>query len=110
VTVQLKNRDITFVTKDGVSKGFVNILIKVTTLTTETVQSDESTVEVEQPAELLEKTLDKKSVYWKAIPLPPGLYRLDIAIKDVNNPDHIGIYGKGSRCRRSTKRSWPPRR
>jgi GWxTD domain-containing protein len=95
VTVQLKNRDITFVTKDGVSKGFVNILIKVTTLTHRTVQSDESTVEVEQPAELLEKTLDKKSVYWKAIPLPPGLYRLDIAIKDVNNPDHIGIYGKG---------------
>ncbi len=25
----------------------------------------------------------------------PGLYRLDIAIKDVNNPDHIGIYGRG---------------
>jgi GWxTD domain-containing protein len=95
VTVQLKNRDITFVTKDGVSKGFVNILIKVTTLTHRTVQSDESTVEVEQPAELLEKTLDKKSVYWKAMPLPPGLYRLDIAIKDVNNPDHIGIYGRG---------------
>ncbi|MGD0734701.1 MAG: GWxTD domain-containing protein [Terracidiphilus sp.] len=95
VTVQMKNRDITFVTKDGVSKGFVNILIKVTTLTHRTVQSDESTVQVEQPAELLEKTLDKKSVYWKAIPLPPGLYRLDIAIKDVNNPDHIGIYGRG---------------
>jgi len=95
VTIQIKNRDITFVTKDGVSKGFVNILIKVTTLTHRTVQSDESTVEVEQPAELLEKTLDKKSVYWKALPLPPGLYRLDIAIKDVNNPDHIGVYGKG---------------
>jgi hypothetical protein len=25
----------------------------------------------------------------------PGLYRLDIAIKDVNNPDHVGIYGRG---------------
>ena len=52
-------------------------------------------VEVEQPAELLEKSLDKKSIYWKAVPLLPGLYRLDIAIKDVNNPDHIGIYGRG---------------
>jgi GWxTD domain-containing protein len=93
VTVQLKNRDITFVTKDGVSKGVVNILIKVTTLTHKTVQTQEDTVQVEQPAELLEKSLDKKSVYWKALPLVPGLYRLDIAIKDVNNPDHIGIYG-----------------
>ena len=69
VTVQMKNRDITFVTKDGVSKGVVNILGKVTTLTHKTVQTFEDTVEVEQPAELLEKALDRKSVYWKALPL-----------------------------------------
>jgi GWxTD domain-containing protein len=93
VTLQLKNRDITFVTKDGVSKGQVNILMKVTTLTHKTVQSQEDTVQVEEPAELLEKAQDRKSVYWKALPLLPGLYRLDIAIKDVNNPDHVGIYG-----------------
>jgi hypothetical protein len=44
---------------------------------------------------LLEKTLEGKRIYWKAVPLLPGLYRLDIAIKDVNNPDHVGIYGRG---------------
>jgi len=95
ITLQLKNRDITFVTKAGVAKGVVNILGKVTTLTHKTVQTFEDTVEVEQPAELLEKSLDRQSVYWKALPLLPGLYRLDIAIKDVNNPDHVGIYGHG---------------
>ena len=95
ITVQLRNRDITFVTKDGVSKGFVNILVKVTTLTHKVVQSQEDTVSVEEPSELLEKQLDRKSVYWKALPLLPGLYRLDIAIKDVNNPDHLGYYGRG---------------
>ena len=58
------------------------------------MQTFEDTVEVEQPAELLEKSMDRQSVYWKALPLPPGLYRLDIAIKDVNNPDHMGIYGR----------------
>ena len=94
ITLQMKNRDITFVTKDGVAKGVVNILGKVTTLTHKTVQTFEDTVEVEQPAELLEKTLDRQSVYWKALPLQPGLYRLDIAIKDVNNPDHMGYYGR----------------
>jgi len=93
ITVQLKNSDITFVTKDGVSKGVVNILIKVTTLTHKTVQSDETTVAVEEPAELLQKAQNRPSVYWKALPLIPGLYRLDIAIKDVNNPDHMGLYG-----------------
>ena len=95
ITLQIKNRDITFQTKDGVAKGLVNILMKVTTITGKTVQTQEDTVEVDQPAELLEKTLDRQSVYWKAIPLVPGLYRLDIAIKDVNNPDHIGYYGRG---------------
>jgi len=94
ITVQIQNRDITFVTKDGVSKGYVNILGKVTTIMHKTVQTFEDTVEVEQPEELLQKALDGKRVYWKAIPVPPGLYRLDIAIKDVNNPDHIGIYGR----------------
>jgi GWxTD domain-containing protein len=94
ITIQMKNRDITFVTKDGVAKGQVNILGKVTTLAHKTVQTFEDTVEVNQPAELLEKTLDRQSVYWKALPLLPGLYRLDVAIKDVNNKDHIGYYGR----------------
>ena len=94
ITIQMKNRDVTFVTKDGVAKGVVNILGKVTTITHKTVQTFEDTVEVEQPAELLEKSLDRQSVYWKAVPLLPGLYRLDIAIKDVNNPDHVGVYGR----------------
>jgi GWxTD domain-containing protein len=93
VTLQLKNRDITFQTKDGVSQGKVNILGKVTTIMHKTVQTFEDTVEVTEPSELLEKSLDKSYVYWKALPLQPGLYRLDIAIKDVNNPDHLGLYG-----------------
>ena len=95
ITIQIRNRDITFVTKDGVSKGLVNILGKVTTITDKTVQTFEDTVEVDEPSELLEKALDVKQVYWKALPLMPGLYRLDIAIKDVNNPDHVGIYARG---------------
>jgi GWxTD domain-containing protein len=93
VTIQIKNRDITFVTKDGVARGVVNILGKVTTLTHKTVQTFEDTVEVTQPSELLEKSLDRQSVYWKALPLLPGLYRLDIAVKDVNNKDHLGVFG-----------------
>jgi GWxTD domain-containing protein len=93
ITIQMRNRDITFVTKDGVAKGVVNILGKVTTIMHKTVQTFEDTVQVQQPSELLEKSLDRQSVYWKALPLLPGHYRLDIAIKDVNNPDHMGYYG-----------------
>ena len=46
ITLQIKNRDVTFVTKDGVAKGVVNILGKVTTITHKTVQTFEDTVEI----------------------------------------------------------------
>jgi GWxTD domain-containing protein len=94
VTLQIKNRDITFVTKEGVSKGVVNIRGRVTTITGKIVQTFEDTVAVAQPAELLEKSLDRESVYWKALPMLPGLYRLDIGIEDLNNKDHKGYYGR----------------
>lgn len=94
ITLQIRNRDITYNTKDGVSRGVVNILGRVSTITGRIAQTFEDTVEVDEPAELLPKTLDSKSVYWKSLPLRPGRYRLDIVIKDVNNPDHIGTYAR----------------
>jgi len=94
ITLQIKNRDVTIVTKDGVSKGIVNILGKVSTITHKTVQTFEDTVQIVQPAELIQKALDTQSVYQKALPLRPGSYRVDIAIKDVNNPDHVGVYSQ----------------
>ena len=95
ITIQIKNRDITFQTKDGVSKGVVNIQGRVSSITGRIMQSFEDTVEVEEPSELMDKVLDNSKVYWKALPLRPGRYRVDIGIKDVNNPDHIGIWGQG---------------
>jgi hypothetical protein len=95
ITVQIKNKDITFSTKDGVSKGVVNILGRVTTITGRIAQTFEDTVLVEEPSELMPKTLETSQVYWKALPLRPGHYRVDIAIKDVNNPDHLGLWAQG---------------
>lgn len=94
ITLQIRNRDITFNTKDGVSKGNVTIIGRVSTITDRVVQSFEEPVEVEEPAELLPRTLNNASLYWKAFPLRPGRYRIDIAIKDVNNPDHVGVWAQ----------------
>jgi GWxTD domain-containing protein len=95
ITLQIKNRDITFNTKDGVAKGVVTIIGRISTITDRIVQSFEVPVEVEEPAELLPRTLNNASLYWEAFPLRPGRYRIDIAIKDVNNPDHIGVWAQG---------------
>jgi GWxTD domain-containing protein len=83
ITLQIKNRDITFNTKDGVARGDVSIIGRISTITDRVVQSFEDPVEIEEPAELLPRTLNNASLYWKAFPLRPGRYRIDIAIKDV---------------------------
>ena len=95
ITIQIRNRDITFNTKDGVAKGVVNILGRVSTISRRPVQTFEDTVEVQVPGELLAKTMDNRSIYWKSLPLRPGMYRIDVVIKDVNNPDHIGTWAQG---------------
>ena len=93
VTIQMKNRDITFVNKDGVQRGTVNIFGRLSTLTGKIVQTFEDTVQVDVPAELLPRTAENASVYWKALPLRPGRYKLNIAVKDVNG-DRKGVWSR----------------
>src|SRR5271169_472310 len=93
ITIQIKNRDVTFQNKDGVERGTVNIFGRVTTLTGKIVQTFEDTVQVDVPVELLPKTAENSSVYWKAIPLriSQNRYRLDVVVKDVNG-DRTGSW------------------
>src|SRR6202140_516931 len=86
VTIQIKNRDVTFQNKDGVERGTVNIFGRVTTLTGKIVQTFEDTVQVDVPVELLPKTAENSSVYWKALPLriSQNRYRLDVGVKELN--------------------------
>ena len=92
LTLQIRNKDITFSNKGGVAMGSVNILGRVSNLNHKVIQTFEETVGVQVPSELLAKKQNDMSVYWKALPLRPGLYKVDIVIKDVNAPDHIGTW------------------
>jgi GWxTD domain-containing protein len=92
LTLQIHNRDMTFVTKDGYSTATVNILGRVSNLNHRVVQTFEETVKVESTSDLLPQKQNQTSVYWKALPLRPGLYKVEIGIKDVNNPQHIGTW------------------
>jgi GWxTD domain-containing protein len=94
VTLQVKNKDITFVNKDGVQRGTVNIFGRVTGLTGRVAQTFEDTVQVDVPPELLAQTQEHSSLYWKAIPLRPGRYRFDVVVKDING-DRVGTWSHG---------------
>ncbi|MBV9072235.1 MAG: GWxTD domain-containing protein [Acidobacteria bacterium] len=94
VMVQVKKKDVTYVNKDGVQRGTLNIFGRVTTLTGRIAQTFEETVQDDEPAELLPKVLENASVYWKALPLRPGRYRFDVVVKDVNG-DRMGTWSRG---------------
>src|SRR6202166_3580114 len=93
IAIQMRNRDITFVNKDGIQRGTVNIFSRLTTLTGKVVQTFEDTVQVDVPAELLPRTAENASIYTKALPLRPGLYKLYVAVKDVNG-DRKGVWSR----------------
>jgi hypothetical protein len=68
----------------------LNLFARVTTLTGRRVQVFEDVITREFPESLLKQSLKGYSIYQKALPLRPGLYRLDIVIKDVNS-GNVGV-------------------
>src|SRR6202142_1094757 len=94
VTVQLKNRDITFSDKEGVQHGVMNIFGRLTTLSGKVAQTFEDTVAVDVPAELLARESEGLRVYSRSVPLRPGRYKLDLVVKDVNG-DRVGTKSQG---------------
>ena len=76
VTIQVKNKDITFVNKDGIQRGTVNIFGRVTGLTGKIAQTFEDTVQVDVPNELLEKTQEHSVALLEGPSVAPGTLSL----------------------------------
>jgi len=85
VTVQVPNNQLQFKNKDGVYSAELNIFGRVSTLTNRVVQTFEDSVTRDYPESLYKQSMKLSSVYQKSLPLRPGLYRLDLVIKDVDS-------------------------
>ncbi|MGC1998542.1 MAG: GWxTD domain-containing protein, partial [Candidatus Acidiferrales bacterium] len=90
ITIQIPTRQLSFQEKNGVDSASVNLFGRVTSLSGRIVNTFEDTVRRDVPAALLQQSLGTASIYQKAIPLTPGLYRLDIVLKDINN-GNVGV-------------------
>jgi GWxTD domain-containing protein len=90
ITIQLPNSQLSFQNKEGVHSAALNIFARVSTLTGRVVQTFEDSVSRDFPDSLFQQSLKLASIYQKAVPLRPGLYRLDIVIKDVQS-GNIGV-------------------
>src|SRR5690349_8612792 len=85
ITVQIPNSQLSFQAKDGIHTASINIFGRITTLTGRVVQTFEDSVSRDFPDSLFQQSLKLKSIYQKAVPLRPGLYRLDLVLKDVQS-------------------------
>src|ERR1700726_2479645 len=90
VTVQIPNNQLSFDSKEGVHSATLNIFGRVSTLPGRVVQTFEDPVSGDFPESLFQRSLKLQSIYQKAVPLRPGLYRLDIVIKDVKS-GNVGV-------------------
>jgi GWxTD domain-containing protein len=90
ITIQIPNNQLSFQSKDGVHTATLNLFARVSSLSGRTVQTFEDTIRKDFPDSLLQGSLRSSSIYQKAVPLRPGLYRLDVVLKDTTS-NNIGV-------------------
>ncbi len=90
VTVQIQNKQMTFRDHDGVQSASLNLFGRITSIGGRVIQTFEDVIQRDFPDSLLEPSLKGFSIYQKAVPLRPGLYKLDLVIKDVNS-GNVGV-------------------
>jgi GWxTD domain-containing protein len=90
VTVQIQNKQMTFRDRDGVQSASLNLFGRISSMTGRVIQTFEDVIQRDFPDSLLEPSLKGFSIYQKAVPLRPGLYKLDLVIKDVNS-GNVGV-------------------
>jgi GWxTD domain-containing protein len=96
ITIQLRNRDLSFESKEGVHSTVLDLYARITTVGGRVVQTFEDVISRDIPESLFQSSLDLDSVYQKTVPLRAGLYRLDIVIKDTQS-GNIGVLGTALR-------------
>jgi hypothetical protein len=92
VTLLLHNKDLAWQEQDGIHSFTGHVLIKVTGVNGRPAPGGtvEDNIELKIPDSLFKQQLEGLSVHQKIIPLRPGLYKIDIVVKDVNS-GNVGV-------------------
>ena len=96
ITVWLRNRDLSFQSKQGVQAAVLDLYGRITDPGGRVVQTFEDVISRGIPESLFQSSRDLYSIYQKSVPLRSGLYRLDIVIKDTQS-GNIGVLGTALR-------------
>ncbi len=83
ITVLLRNEDLMFKEEGGLHKAVANIFGRITTMTRRVQSTFEDTVSIQTTSEGMHREVGRASVYNKSVPLAPGMYRLELVVKDL---------------------------
>jgi GWxTD domain-containing protein len=84
-TIQAENKDLVFSDSGGLQQARMNIFARITSVAGRRVGIFEDPVVTTATAEELSEARDRKSAYQKAVPLPPGTYKVDVIVRDVTS-------------------------
>ncbi|PYS93381.1 MAG: GWxTD domain-containing protein [Acidobacteria bacterium] len=84
-TIQTENRDLTFKDVGGIQRATMNIFGRIMAVNDRRVGVFEDAVTTDATPEELVMAKERKSAYGKAVPLPPGHYRVDVIVRDINS-------------------------
>lgn len=84
-TVQAENKELVFENVGGLQSAVMNIFGRVTAVSGKRSGIFEDSVTTAATAEELAEASDRKSIYQKAIALTPGVYKVDVVVRDVKS-------------------------
>lgn len=84
-TVQADNKELVFENVGGLQSAIMNIFGRVTAVSGKRSGIFEDSVTTSATAVELAETNERKSVYQKAIALTPGVYKVDVVVRDVKS-------------------------
>jgi len=90
ITLSLAMKDLAFQEQEGIHTATGNVLIKITAINGRTAGVAEDSIKIDLPDSLFKASLEGQRVYQKTMSLRPGLYKMDIVVKDTNS-GNIGV-------------------
>jgi len=87
ITILLQNKDLAFQEEQGIHRAMVHVYGKITGITGRVAPGGvfEDTISQDIPDALFKQQLEGASIHQKIVPLRPGLYKLDLVLKDINS-------------------------
>ncbi len=85
ITILLQNKNLAFQEQEGIHRAVVQVFGQITGINGRIAQTFEDTISQDIPDALFKQTLESSSIHQRIVPLRPGLYKLDLVLKDMNS-------------------------